>query len=379
MLDPFLASLRQTAPQSRILVVDDGSTSPRVGAVALAHGATVLRHEVNRGPAAARNTGLREANSAIVVFVDADCVTTGGWLETLIPHFDDPRVAAVAPRIVARTGRPTLLARYEVARSALDMGPRPELVAYGAPLGYLPSATLAMRRSALTGLAADAFDERLQVGEDVDLVWRLVESGASVRYEPAAVVTHEMRSEPLRWAGRIFDYGTSAAELDLRHPGRLTPARLSLWNAAAAALLFLPRRTAGSLGAAGFIAASAIRLARTLRSASIDPRTAAVITAKRLASDASATGHLLRREWWPVGWLTLALARWSPVARAAAAVMLVPPVRDWLAERPDIDLPRYLALRLAEDAAYGSGVIAGAIRSRRPGVLLPRLQRPRDG
>lgn len=57
-----------------------------------------------------------------------------------------------------------------------------------------------------------------------------------VRYEPAAVVTHEMRPrKPLRWAEQIFDYGTSAAELDHRHPGRLAPARLSLLNVAAAA------------------------------------------------------------------------------------------------------------------------------------------------
>ena len=67
------------------------------------------------------------------------------------------------------------------------------------------------------------------------------------------------------------------------------------------------------------------------------------------------------------------------MARTAAAAILVPVVHDWLTEQPDVDLPRYMALRLAEDAAYGTGVITGAVRSRRPDVLLPRLQRPRDG
>lgn len=379
MLDACLASLRRTAPQSRIIVVDDASTSPEVGTVARAHGATVLRHAVNRGPAAARNTGLRETDSPIVAFVDADCVATDGWLGILTPHFDDPRVGAVAPRITARIGLPTILARYESARSALDMGPRPALVCHGASLGYLPSAALLIRRSALTALDSDPFDEHLRVGEDVDLVWRLVDSGTMVRYEPAAVVTHEIRPEPRQWAGRIADYGTSAAELDRRHPGRLAPARLSLWNAAAAALMFLPWRTAGRLAAAGFVASGALRLARTLRSSSVSPRVAVVITGKRLISDAEATGHLLRREWWPIGWLALVSARRSRAARTAAGAMIIPAVRDWLTEHPDVDLPRYLVLRLAEDAAYGTGVIAGAVRSRRPDVLLPRLQRPRDG
>jgi hypothetical protein len=57
--------------------------------------------------------------------------------------------------------------------------------------------------------------------------------------------------------------------------------------------------------------------------------------------------------------------------------MLAPLFRDWWTHRPGVSLPLYLPLRLADDAAYGSGVIAGAIRSRRPGVLLPMVRFPR--
>ena len=373
LLDACLASLRETAPGVRIVVVDDASPSPLVGEVARAHGATVVRHETNSGPAAARNTGAREANSPIVAFVDADCVATAGWLPTLFGHFEDPRVAAVAPRISPRSSRRTLLSRYEAVRSALDMGPRAELVKPGAPRGFLPSAALVVRVSELP-----QFDERLRVGEDVDLVWRLVDAGALVRYEPNAVITHEIRPGARRWAAQIFSYGTSAAELDRRHPGRLTPARLSFWNVTAAVVLCLPRhRAAGAAAAGATIAGASALLARTLRTASVDPRVAPVIVGKGLLSDAAASGHLLRREWWPVGWLALVAAPRSRVARAAAAAMLVPTVREWLDRRPAVDLPRYLLLRLIEDASYGSGVIAGALRSCRPGVLVPRVRPPR--
>jgi len=374
LLDACLTSLRETVPGARIIVVDDASPSPRVAEVARAHGATLRRHGTNRGPAAARNTGFREANSPIVAFVDADCVATPGWLSTLVVHFDDPRVAAVAPRIVPLTSRSDLLSRYQAVRSALDMGPRPELVKPGAPLGFLPSAALAVRAADLP-----VFDERLRVGEDVDLVWRLADAGALVRYEPNAVVTHEIRPTAQRWAAQIFGYGKSAAELDRRHPGRLTPARLSFWNLAAAVLLFVPRhRARAGAGALAAIAAATALLARTLRAASVDPRVAPVIIGQGLLADAKACGHLLRREWWPLGWLTLAATPRSRVARAAAAAMLVPPVCDWLTRRPALDLPRYLLLRLAEDAAYGSGVITSAIRSRRPGVLVPYVRPPQS-
>ncbi len=368
-LDACLAALRDTAPGVLVVVVDDASSSPEVSRVARAHGATLLRHPVNRGPAAARNTGVREVRAPLVAFVDADCTVTPGWLERLVGHFADPRVAAVAPRIAARPpdGAGGPLVAYQLGRSSLDMGERPQLVTHGAPLGYLPSAALLVRRS-----AGPEFDERMRVGEDVDLIWRLVDDGHLVRYEPAAVVTHEMRTDPRRWAARIFDYGTSAAELDRRHPGRLAPARLSGWNAATAALVLCGWPWA----AFGTTAVAAGLLARTLRAASVDARVAPAIVGKGLLSDAEATGHLLRREWWPVGWLALALAPRSTAARAAAAAMLVPPVRDWLARQPDLDVPRYLGLRLLEDAAYGSGVILSAVRSRRPRVLLPAVRLP---
>ncbi|MBI4943938.1 MAG: mycofactocin biosynthesis glycosyltransferase MftF, partial [Actinobacteria bacterium] len=230
LLDACLASLARSAPGGDVLVVDDASPTDEVAAVARAHGARLVRHPVNRGPAAARNTGLAATTGDVVGFVDADVTVPAGWLDGLVPLFDDPRVGAVAPRVLPRSRSRTLLARHELARSALDMGARRELVRHGSPLGFLPSATLLVRRSALAdaarggGAPGAGFDEEMRVGEDVDLVWRLLGAGWHVRYEPAVEVHHEMRVVPGQWARRRYEYGTSAAALDDRHPGRLAPA-----------------------------------------------------------------------------------------------------------------------------------------------------------
>jgi hypothetical protein len=93
-------------------------------------------------------------------------------------------------------------------------------------------------------------------------------------------------------------------------------------------------------------------------------------------AETAATGHLLRREWWPLGWLALAAAPRSRLGRYAAAAMLIPVAHEWFTRRPRLDPVRYLALRLSEDAAYGSGVIASAIADKRPGVLLPMVRMP---
>ena len=43
---------------------------------------------------------------------------------------------------------------------------------------------------------------------------------------------------------------------------------------------------------------------------------------------------------------------------------------------PVLGLPGGMLLRLAEDAAYGSGVLASAVRARTAGPLLPRVRLP---
>ncbi|MWA03779.1 mycofactocin system glycosyltransferase [Actinomadura sp. LD22] len=353
-----------------VIVVDDGSPDPEpLRRVAEAHGARLVRHARNRGPAAARNTGLRLVRTRFAALVDSDCRPMDGWLDVLVPHFDDARVAAVAPRIVPESDGTGLLARYETARSALDMGLRPALVRPGGRLGFVPTATLLVRVAALPD---DPFDEDLRLGEDVDLVWRLGDRKWNVRYEPAARVAHTPRLHPVAWAKRRHEYGTSAADLARRHPGRLAPARPSAWNLAVLALL--ARGRPGM--AAGVAAVAAALLARRLSRLPADWSLAAAIVGKGTAADAAAIGHALRREWWPLGLVALAASPHSRLARAAAAAMLAPIALEWLRQRPPIDPVRYTALRLAEDVAYGSGVTAASARARSAAPLLPDVRFP---
>jgi len=204
-----------------VLVVDDGSAEPSaVAAVVRAHRGGLVRHDSARGPAAARNAGLRAAGTHLVAFVDSDCVPEPGWLERLAAHLADPRLALVAPRITALpAARSSWVTRYESVSSALDMGPVPARVAPLTAVSYVPSAALLAGRAAL----GNGFDESVPVAEDVDLVWRLVAAGWRVRYEPAARVAHDHRVEPVEWLRRRAFYGTGAALLAQRHGAAVAP------------------------------------------------------------------------------------------------------------------------------------------------------------
>lgn len=376
-LDRLLESLQ--SPD--VLVVDDGSRDANaIREVAERHGARVVRHDQNRGPAATRNTGLAHTTSPVVAFIDSDCIADPHWVSTLRWHFADPRVAMVGPRIVPmQTGRTrtratqtgsTLLGRYEMARSALDMGSRPALVRNGAPLGFIPSAALLIRRSALSD---PAFTPELRLGEDVDLCWRLSAAGWLVRFDPASQVRHESIERWRRWLTRRFQYGTSAAQLEQRHPRNLAPLRVSAMNLTALGLVGGRRPV---LAALTFMA-STLALKRTLGTLPDAGRLAAQVSAQSVISDVVGLGHALRREWWPIGALALLASPRSGIARVASACMLAPIAIEFATQRPPLDPVRYTFMRLVDDAAYGTGVLASCIRARRADALRPTIRWPR--
>ena len=365
-----LRSLLSSPVRGRVVVVDDGSLDPGpVADVADEFGASLIRHEVNRGPAAARNTGVAGTNEEILAFVDSDCVVNDRWPETQLWHFRDPLVGAVAPRVLPLEGSGGVLDRFEAVRSALDMGSRAELVRHGARLGFVPSAALLVRRSAL---GHGGFDEALRLGEDVDLVWRLGEAGWHVRFDPDVTVRHRGRERWRDWLVRSFEYGTSSASLEGRHPGKLVPARLTGWNIAVLVLASGRRPVLAVL----VTVVSASLLSRALPSIPHRSLIAGETVAKGLLADAAQIGRLLRREWWPLGLLALATTPRSRAARVAAACMLAPMALDYARSRPRLDPLRYGAIQLLDDAAYGSGVIASSIRARTWRPLTPHVSVP---
>ena len=192
-----------------------------------------------------------------MAFLDSDCVPGPGWLDALLPHFADPALGAVAPRIVPyEPGVPGW--RVQGASSTLDMGHRASIVRPGSRVPYVPGAALVVRREA----AGTGFAEDMQVGEDVDFVWRLGASGWRVRYEPAATMGHQHRVRLREWFARRKDYGTSAAALELRHPGAVRPLYASAWTAVAWLAAALGHPEAGAVVTGTGTALLARRLAQ---------------------------------------------------------------------------------------------------------------------
>ena len=346
-----------------VVVVDDASrNSAEIAAVCETREAQLIRHNTNRGPAAARNTGLAQVTTSLVGFVDTDVELWPGWLNHLVGHFEDRRVVAVAPRVRSRPGN-SLLESYEQHHSPLDLGDRRALVAPKNPVSHVPAAALAVRVDAISEIGG--FDAEMRAGEDVDLIWRLVDSGGLVRYDPVVDVEHRPRPGWRALLDQRRNYGSSAAELGVRHGSRVAPARCSAWSATAWGALAAGHPIVGLGVAVGSAAALKRKLdslpdsqAMTIRIAGIGHLHAGYGIARAVA-----------RVWWPLAVL-LALIR--PRTRPLiVATILGPSLLDWVRGARPAGVVRSLALRLADDLAYGAGVWQGVLRTSDATALAP--------
>lgn len=308
------------------VTIDDGSEPPLRGAD--------HRLDTNRGPAAARNASRPLVDTAFVAFLDADVSVPDGhatWIDPLLWHFDDPRVALIAPRVTGEHGSP------------LDLGDTAARIRSGTRVSYVPGAALIVRVAALDAIGW--FDEGLRFGEDVDLVWRLDEAGWRCRYDPDVSVWHTPRRTLPARLRQHAGYGTSAAPLAARHPGALSPL-----HANGATLLTWASWLSGHVivGAATAVG-SAFMLERKLPDL---PRSASFGLAMR--------GHLLagqqiaaaiRRVWWPIvaiGAIVSRRFRWIALLAVAADARATP-----------------------TDVAYGWGVWKGMWRHRTWAPIVP--------
>jgi O-antigen biosynthesis protein len=171
MLRDALASLqRQTYANWEALVVNDAGAD--VAAVVDAAAGEVSRIDLpqRRGPAAARNAGVRAARGSVIAFLDDDDVYATGHLSDLVDALRASRAALAYSDVELVQERVTDGRRVTLARAPFLPGLR-----YSRPLllvrNYIPINAWAVRRDCLE--EAGLFDEGLSYLEDWDLLLRL--------------------------------------------------------------------------------------------------------------------------------------------------------------------------------------------------------------
>jgi mycofactocin glycosyltransferase len=209
-----LQNLNYPAKDIEIIVVDDASQD-HTADVVQRFDVRLITLSCNRGQSAARNAGVAAARGEIIAFLDSDCIAQPDWLRELIPYFQDSRVALVGGYVDAYY-RENRMDRYEQVCSALNMGDEPAMGRGENCVFYVPTCNMLVRKNVYD--LAGGLDEKLRVGEDVDLCWRLMARNHHLLYIPCGRVMHKHRNRILSCFKRRFDYGTSEATLYSRFP-----------------------------------------------------------------------------------------------------------------------------------------------------------------
>ena len=204
------ACLRQTYPVTDIIVVDDGSAD---GTLRIAETFPIhcVRQE-NRGPAAARNHGAREARGDVLAFTDADCVPRPDWIERLVAGFDSGVVAVGGTYGIAN---PECLLAKMVHEEIATRHSR-----FDDEVDFVGSFNVAYRREAFE--AVGGFDEQFPCAsaEDNDLAYRLTDAGGRLRFARDAVVGHYHPVSLGPYLRTQMRHGFWRVKLYAKHPHR---------------------------------------------------------------------------------------------------------------------------------------------------------------
>lgn len=202
-----LMALQGPAPE--IVVVDDGSTQP-LAPVCAEFGTRVrcLRQR-NRGPAAARNAGVRATGAGFVAFTDDDCRPRPDWLARLTAAHRADAARLVGGRVEnALDDNPYAAASQSLCDYLYEY--------FGAAAGEAPfftSNNMGCDRATFERLGG--FDESfpLAAAEDRDFGLRWRAAGGTLHYALAAVVAHGHALDFRRFWRQHANYGRGARHL----------------------------------------------------------------------------------------------------------------------------------------------------------------------
>lgn len=185
----------QTSPPSEIIVVDDGSAAPFAPMVE----ARVLRHDSNRGFAAAVNTGLRAAQTDLVAIVNNDVSLAEDWLERLESVISTQQVDFACGKLYRPDGLIDgtfdLLSRGGLAwRAGAGRADGP-LWSQGRQIAFTSFTAVMGKREAL------GLDESyLSYYEDVEWSLRAAMLNKTGYFEPSATGIHEGSATAGAWS-----------------------------------------------------------------------------------------------------------------------------------------------------------------------------------
>jgi len=216
-----LQSIREkTKLPHKITVVDNGSSSETLDILEHQKEVIIIKHGKNIGPGEAARTGFNSTSSKYFVLMDNDVVVTEGWLDKLVSDIDNDTGVVAPLRYGSRLKYPySDQSSRKAWEDIRDKNPKLSLfdqlslftgnnsiehfekdLIYAnnskterviAPPGFVSVSLVLLNRNAINNSGGISLDEFVGYGgEDVDMCWRIGESGYNIIRSAKVYVHH---------------------------------------------------------------------------------------------------------------------------------------------------------------------------------------------
>ena len=193
-----------------VIVVNDGSKD-NLEAIVKEYPVNLISTP-NRGLSSARNTGMNEAQGDIIAYIDDDAYPDADWLNYLAyayknsnhssiggPNINPANDGFIATCVANAPGGPVhVLLSDEIAE-------------------HIPGCNMSFKKEALKKIGG--FDPiYTNAGDDVDVCWRIQQSGGTIGFHPSALVWHHRRNSFKAYWKQQKGYGKAEALLEAKWP-----------------------------------------------------------------------------------------------------------------------------------------------------------------
>ncbi|MDG3015606.1 glycosyltransferase [Speluncibacter jeojiensis] len=156
-----------------------------------------------QGAPHARNAGAAAAHGEFLVFCDADDKVSPGWLSALVGAGQD--YDSVSGPVETTTLNTARVAEWRPVNPPEKQEETPGFLPFGL------SGNFGIWRTVFDQVGG--FDESLNVGEDVDMSWRIQLAGFTLGHVPAALVAYRLRDSYGALWRQTSAYGAAGVQL----------------------------------------------------------------------------------------------------------------------------------------------------------------------
>ncbi len=208
ILKKCLLSLHeQDYPKNKyeVIIVSDGFSSKvteMINSLKKDHKNLIHIQQSHKGPAAARNLGIKKAQGEIISFIDDDCAADKSWLKLIAEtHRDNPDVPVVGGYTFTLTEKVHVLVSQFLSTCSIEtnIDEKKELI-------FFPTCNVSFKRWILDKYN---FNEEFPFagGEDLEFFWRLFKDGYNFVWDKNIKTTHHRDSKFSSFVKQAYIYG----------------------------------------------------------------------------------------------------------------------------------------------------------------------------